>query len=152
MISASFHLDENQQWFDKLFCLVQLAYETNNDTRVTFVAHSMGGRMLLQFLQRQSTEWKDKYVDKIITLSVPWGGAVQSLQAISIGYDFGSKVVQNLAMKEVQETCPSVVWIEPSEYFWKPDEVLARTSKKNYTVSNLNEFYRYAIQTHSICG
>lgn len=122
--------------------LVESAYQQNNDTRVTFVAHSMGGRMLLLFLQQQSIEWKDKYVSKIITLSVPWGGSVQSLQAIAVGYDFGSSIVQNIKMKEIQETCPSVVWLEPSEYFWKPDEILAQTGKKNYTVSNLDEFYR----------
>lgn len=102
----------------------------------------MGGRMLLQFLQQQSTEWKDKYVNKIITLSVPWGGSVQSLQAISVGYNFGSALVRSIRMKEVQETCPSVVWMGPSKYFWKPNEILARTSKKNYTVTNLDEFYR----------
>lgn len=133
--------DENTEWFERLPTLVKMAYEYNN-TSVTFVVHSMGGRMLLQFLQQQSTEWKDKYVNKIITLSVPWGGSVQSLQAISVGYDFGSKVVRSQNMKEVQASCPSVLWMSPSNYFWKPNETLVRTNKKNYTVTNIDEFFR----------
>lgn len=133
--------DENTEWFTRLSTLVKTAYEYSN-TSVTFIAHSMGGRMLLHFLQQQTTEWKDKYVNQIVTLSVPWGGSVQSLQAISVGYDFGSKLVRNNNMKKVQESCPSVVWMGPSDYFWKPTEILARTNKKNYTIKNIDEFYR----------
>lgn len=32
----------------------------------------MGGLMLLRFLQQMPAEWKDKYVEKVITLSTPW--------------------------------------------------------------------------------
>lgn len=142
LINQMWISDESTEWFERLRILVHTAFEYNNKG-VTFIAHSMGGRMLLHFLQQQPTEWKEKYVKEIITISVPWGGSVQSLQAISVGYDFGSKVVQNIHMKEVQETCPSVVWMAPSDYFWKPNEILARTSKKNYTVTNIDEFYRY---------
>lgn len=139
----AFFPDENGAWFNALKPLVEMVYEQNSQTGVVFVAHSLGGKMLLEFLQRQSTEWKDKYVNEIITLSVPWGGSVQALQAISVGYDFGSSIIQNAKMKEVQETCPSVVWLGPSEYFWKSDEILAQTAAKNYTVSDIDEFYRF---------
>lgn len=134
--------DENQKWFRNLSVLVEAAFVMNNETRITFVAHSMGGRMLLHFLQQMPLSWKDKYVEKAITMSVPWGGAVQSLQAISIGYDFGSYLIQNEKMKEVQETCPSVAWLIPSKYFWKADEVIAKTNEKNYTVENIDEFFQ----------
>lgn len=98
--------------------------------------------MALHFLQQMTTEWKDKYIEQIITLSTPWGGSVQSLQAISVGFDFGSSLIQNIKMKEVQSSCPSVVWLLPSEYFWKPNEVLVKTKNKNYTVRNMDEFFR----------
>lgn len=121
--------------------LVEKAFTDNGEERVTFVAHSMGGRMLLYFLQQMSTEWKDKYIEQMITISSPWGGAVQAFQALTVGYDFGSSFLQNDKMRMVQMSCPSVVWLLPSQYFWKPDEVLINTKKKNYTISNIEQFF-----------
>lgn len=121
--------------------LVERAFADNGEERVTFVAHSMGGRMLLYFLQQMSTEWKDTYIEQMITLSTPWGGSVQAIQAIAVGYDFGSSLIQNDKMRMVQESCPSVVWLLPSQYFWKPDEVLINTKTKNYTISDIEQFF-----------
>lgn len=121
--------------------LVEKAFTDNGEERITFVTHSMGGKMLLYFLQQKSTEWKDKYIEQMITMSTPWGGSVQSIQAITVGYDFGSSFIQNDKMRMVQETCPSVIWLMPSQYFWKPDEILINTKKKNYTISDIEEFF-----------
>lgn len=90
--------------------------------------------------------WKDQYVAQVITLSVPWGGSIQAIQAISVGYDFGATVIQNIKMQQVQKTCPSVVWLMPSDNFWKPYEVLARIGKNNYTLQNIDQFFKWVIQ------
>lgn len=121
--------------------LTENAYDANDGQRVTFIAHSMGGLMLLQFLQQMTSSWKETYVKQIITLSTPWGGSVQALQAVSVGYDFKSPLVSNHKMKEVQETCPSLVWLLPSSYFWKPNEILVNSKNKQYTMENLEEFF-----------
>lgn len=97
--------------------------------------------MILYFLQQMTQEWKDQYVKQVITLSTPWGGSIQAIQAISVGYDFGATLIQNLKMKTVQETCPSVVWLMPTKYFWKPNEVLTTIKTKNYTLQNIDEFF-----------
>lgn len=99
--------DENKYWFERLRDLTECVYRMNK-TSVTFIAHSMGGKMILRFLQLMPQSWKDQYVQQVITLSAPWGGSVQALQSISVGYDFGATVLQNSKMKAVQETCPSV--------------------------------------------
>lgn len=112
----------------------------NENIEITFIAHSMGGRMLLYFLQQMPQEWKDKYVKQIITLSTPWGGSIQAIQAISVGYDFGADLIQNDKMKQVQETCPSVVWLMPSKNFWKSNEVMVTMKGKNYTLENIDDF------------
>lgn len=70
------------------------------------------------------------------------GGSVQSLQAISVGYDFGAKVIENDRMMHVQRSSPSVVWLLPSDNFWKPNEVLANTKTKNYTMQDIDEFFQ----------
>lgn len=136
-----FRTDENKKWFRKVQELAEDAYERNDRQRVTFVAHSMGGLMVLQFLKQMTREWKETYVKQIITMSTPWGGSVQSLQAVSVGYDFKSPMVSNAVMKEVQETCPSLVWLLPSPNFWKSNETLIKTTNKQYSVANLDQFF-----------
>lgn len=142
VIFCFYFKDENKEWFELLRHLTENAYNMNDNIAVTFIAHSMGGRMILYFLQQMSQSWKDQYVKQVITLSVPWGGSVQAIQAISVGYDFGAEIIQNIKMNDVQKTCPSVVWLMPSEHFWKPNEVLATMKKKNYTMQNIDEFFK----------
>lgn len=133
--------DENKDWFKQLESLTEYAYKLSDNVGITFIAHSMGGKMILYFLQQMQQSWKDQYVKQVITLSTPWGGSVQSLQAISVGYDFGANLISNDKMKSVQETCPSVVWLMPSSLFWKQNEVLATIGKKNYTLENIDQFF-----------
>ena len=137
----SLSTDENKDWFLRLKVLTESAYDMNENIGITYVAHSMGGRMLLYFLQQMPQEWKDKYVKQIITLSTPWGGSIQAIQAISVGYDFGADLIQNDKMKQVQETCPSVVWLMPSKSFWKSNEVMVTMKGKNYTLENIDDFF-----------
>ncbi|XP_055306545.1 phospholipase A2 group XV-like, partial [Sitodiplosis mosellana] len=126
--------NENGEWFERLayltrrtrysLYLTEYVYSINNNIGITFIAHSMGGRMLLYFLQEMPQEWKDVYVKRVIALSVPWSGSTNTLKALSVGYNFGINLVNSQKMKEVEETYPSVVWLLPSEYFWKENEVL----------------------------
>lgn len=136
-----FNVDENKKWFARLKILVRYIYDLNDQTPITFIAHSMGGKMLLIFLQQMPQTWKDKYISKVITLNTPWGGSVQSIQAMSVGYTFGSTVLAVDSMMQVQRSSPSVIWLMPSEHFWKQNEVLVMTTKKNYTLANINEFF-----------
>lgn len=122
--------------------LTEDAYEKNDRQRVTFIAHSMGGLMVQQFLHQMTSSWKDTYVKQMITLSSPWGGSVQALQAISVGYDFKSPMLSNYKMKQVQETCPSLVWLLPSTHFWKANEILVSTKNKQYTMDNMEDFFK----------
>lgn len=80
-----FFLDENQLWFIDLKYLIESTFFINGNIRVTLLAHSMGGPMTLLFLQRQSQEWKDKFIHKYITLSAPWGGSVKAVKVYAVG-------------------------------------------------------------------
>lgn len=102
----------------------------------------MGGRMLLHFLQKKPQKWKNKYVKQAITIAVPWGGSSMAIQAASIGYDLGFTALSNDNMKQIQRTFPSIAWLMPSKYFWKPHEVLATIGEKKYTVANLDQFFQ----------
>jgi lysophospholipase-3 len=53
----------------------------------------------------------------------------------------GSYVLRESVMRQEQITSPSLAWLLPSKLFWKPDEVLVQTDKKNFTVANLKDFF-----------
>lgn len=72
-------------YFDKLRDLVVEAYEKNDNTKATMISYSMGGNILLHFLQRQSQEWKDKYVESAVPVGSPWGGSVLALEIMVAG-------------------------------------------------------------------
>lgn len=68
--------------------LVEETYALNNKSRVTLLTHSMGGPMGLHFLHQQSSKWKKQYIERMVTLASPWGGAVKAMKVFAIGVDF----------------------------------------------------------------
>lgn len=60
-----------------------------------------------------------------------------------IGDNLGSYVLRESVMRQEQITSPSLAWLLPSRLFWKPDEVLVQTEKKNYTINDLQDFFTY---------
>lgn len=121
--------------------LVEETYELGDQQRVTLIVHSMGGPMSLVFLQKQTKAWKDKYIARVISLSGAWAGSAKAVKVFAIGDDLGSFALSGSILKAEQITSPSLAWLLPSPYFWKPDEVLVNTHNKVYTMSNLNEFF-----------
>lgn len=121
--------------------LVEETYDKAGNQRVTLIVHSMGGPMSLVFLQMQSQKWKDKYIDKIISLAGAWAGSVKAIKVFAIGDDLGSFALSGATMRAEQITSPSLAWLMPSPYFWKSDEILVNTPTKQYTLSNINEFF-----------
>lgn len=108
-------IDENQKWFSDLKTLTETAYKTNNEIGVTFIVHSLGGKMILHFLQQMSQTWKDQYVKKVISLNSVWGGSINSLLAIISGYNFDQGAIntisiQNLKVKLISKTQSKTKW------------------------------------------
>ncbi|KYB27268.1 Group XV phospholipase A2-like Protein [Tribolium castaneum] len=134
--------NENQQFFTDLKALIEQTYTENNNQPVIIIAHSMGGPMSLFFLNQQTQDWKDKYIRSLVTLSGAWGGSMKAVKVYAIGDDLGSYVLRESVMREEQITSPSLAWLLPSKLFWKPDEVLVQTSRKNFSLNNLEEFFQ----------
>lgn len=63
------------------------------------------------------------------------------LTYLLLGDNLGSYVLRESIMRAEQITSPSLAWLLPSKLFWKPDEILVQTDKKNYTVNDLEEFF-----------
>lgn len=60
----------------------------------------------------------------------------------SSGDDLGSHFLQQSVMREEQITNPSLAWLLPSKLFWKPDEVFIEMKSRNYTMGQLEEFFK----------
>lgn len=88
--------------------LVEESYEMCGQQRVTLLVHSMGGPMSLVFLQRQSKEWKDKYIAQIISLAGAWAGSAKAIKVFAIGDDLGSFALSGSVLKAEQITSPSL--------------------------------------------
>lgn len=121
--------------------LVEQTYEQASQQRVTFIVHSMGGPMSLVFLQRQSKQWKDKYIARLISLAGAWAGSAKAIKVFAIGDDLGSFALSGSVLRAEQITSPSLAWLMPSPHFWKPNDVLVTTHNKQYTMSNIKEFF-----------
>lgn len=68
--------------------LIEETYQINDYQSTILLGHSLGGLIALQFLNRQTQEWKDKYIRFFIALSPSWGGTVKALEAYLLGNDY----------------------------------------------------------------
>ncbi len=134
--------NENKKWFIDLKELVEDTYKINNNTPITFVCHSMGALMTTVFLQQQPNSWKEKYILSMITLGGAWGGSVKAIKVFAIGDNLGAFALRPKIMRIAQITFPSLSWLLPNPLFWKPDEVLVQTRVRNYTMSQMEEFFK----------
>ena len=58
------------------------------------------------------------------------------------GDDLGSYALRESVMRQEQITNPSLAWLLPSKLFWKPDEILVQTDRQNFTLSNLQSYFK----------
>uniref|UniRef100_A0A1B0C7T2 AB hydrolase-1 domain-containing protein n=1 Tax=Glossina palpalis gambiensis TaxID=67801 RepID=A0A1B0C7T2_9MUSC len=133
--------NENRQYFIDLKELVEATYEANNQIPITFIAHSMGSPMILVFLQQQTSEWKAKYIARVISLAGAWAGSIKALKVYAMGDDLDSFLLSGKILKEEQISNPSTAWLLPSPLFWGGDEVLVKTPKRSYTMGQLEQFF-----------
>ncbi|CAG2171481.1 unnamed protein product [Oppiella nova] len=133
--------NELADYLSQVKALVQDTYEKNNKTKSILLCHSMGCPTMLYLLNRQTQQWKDKYVQSLVTLAGPWGGAVKSLKAFASGDNFGVVVVPSLTIREDERTFPSLAYLLPSDKVWGPDEVLMESTLRNYTTRNYRDFF-----------
>lgn len=101
----------------------------------------MGAPMLMIFLRQQEEPWKAKYVARMITIAGAYGGSVKALKVFAVGDDLGAFALSAKELRSSQISMPSASFLLPFPTFWKPDEVLVKTRTRNYTFSQLEEFF-----------
>ena len=69
IIYISFLTESSSGYFTKLKNLVEDTYTANGKRKITLMSHSLGCPYTLVFLNKQTKDWKDKYIFQWITLS-----------------------------------------------------------------------------------
>ena len=135
------YLPESQNLFPKLRVLIESTYTKTRGRKVALIAHSLGGRYTLMFLQGQSKAWKQKYIHSFTSIGTPWGGATLSLVAIASGYNMRIPLVKGIDVRAEQRSSESNIFLLPNSFGFSPNEALIRTSNKNYTIQDYYSFF-----------
>lgn len=112
--------NELEVYFSNLKSMSEENFFKNDLKPVTFICHSMGCNLILYFLQKQTQEWRDKYVKRLISIGAPWGGSMLALKSAVIGYSLGVPYLLNeTKLKNVARTLPSTMFLFPHEQVYK---------------------------------
>merc|ERR1712176_1284447 len=106
--------------------------------RANLVSHSMGCLQTLYLLNQQTQEWKDRFTEKWVPLSGPYGGAAKEVRLHASGDNEGLPV-SALTIREEQRSYETNFWLAPVPQ-WFGDRVLVTTSTRNYTAQDYDDF------------
>ena len=131
-------------------------YYDNNNKKVTIVAHSMGGPVMLHFLTSGvvSQEWIEDYIGNFISLSGTWAGVNTALQLEISGWTEdivnmlpgGPELVRQLGsgtlewFRSIFRSLQSTSFLLPHPSIWE-DTILVRTPTRRYTANDYEELF-----------
>ena len=131
-------------YYTALKQLVEQMYKENSNTKVTLVAHSMGGPVSLYFLTSIATQkWKDTYIDSYIPLAGAWSGGNVGIPILLTGPvtdDFLQKLLRVSDLRFVFKTYASPYLLFPRTSVWN-DTILISTPTQNYTANDYQQLF-----------
>lgn len=136
--------NELNEYLIQLKTLIETTYRWNENQKIVLVGHSMGNPLSLYFLNNYVDQaWKDKYINSFVSLAAPWAGSMQIVRLFASGYNMNyyRVILPPSHLRAMQRSFTSSAFLFPSPVAWKPHEILATTATKNYTVSNIKEFF-----------
>ncbi|KAL0283454.1 UNVERIFIED_CONTAM: Lecithin-cholesterol acyltransferase-like 1 [Sesamum radiatum] len=117
--------------------LIESTSNSNGGRPVILLSHSLGGLFVLQFLDRNPTSWRSKYIKHFIALSAPWGGTVEEMRTFASGNAFGVPLVDPLLVREEQRSCSTNLWLMPSPQVFNRTRPLVITKNGSYSSSDI---------------
>ncbi|XP_055330558.1 phospholipase A2 group XV-like [Paramacrobiotus metropolitanus] len=131
--------DEQTEYYKALKKLVEETHTRNQNTPVTFIAHSLGNLHTLYFLQQQTPEWTAKHVKGFVSIAAPWAGAIRSIKAVTSGDNLNEDIVDSLMVRAEERTNPSATFLFPNREFWPDSYVVLQRPGKQYTVGRIDQ-------------
>ena len=138
---------EEQGYYSGLRSLVEEMYAANGMTRVTLIAHSMGGPVSLYFLNNiVSQTWKDTYIHAYIPVVGAWDGSVLALQFVISGFVTSDAFLIRSdlwnSLRDLLRSFQSVFWLLPSTAVFGNDTVFVQVGSVNYTANDYEALFQ----------
>ena len=134
-------------YYNRLRNIVEEMYAANNMTRVTLVAHSMGGPVSLYFLNKIVDQtWKDTYIHAYVPVAAAWDGGVAALENVISGVTDGTEFLIRSdlwdTVRDAIRSFQSVFWLLPSALVFGNDTVFVRVGSDQYTANDFEALFQ----------
>ncbi|EAY18114.1 Lecithin:cholesterol acyltransferase family protein [Trichomonas vaginalis G3] len=111
-----FGLNLPQDFYNQFTALVEQAYTTNQNQKVTLIGHSMGGFFINHYLGRlMPKEWTEKYIESAIFVAPAFGGS---------GIAFETQVTHKLPWLSILGELPETVCSIQGIHIHMPNHVI----------------------------
>uniref|UniRef100_A0ACD5X3V6 Uncharacterized protein n=1 Tax=Avena sativa TaxID=4498 RepID=A0ACD5X3V6_AVESA len=128
-------------YLDRLRLLVESACAANGGRRAILMAHSLGGLYALQLLARAPPAWRAAHVERLLTLSSPWGGAMEIMRTFASGNTLGVPFVDASLIRAEQRSSESNLWLLPTpKVFGNTTLVVSERHNRTYSAKNVTQF------------
>ncbi|CAG9535443.1 unnamed protein product [Cercopithifilaria johnstoni] len=137
--------NEFEEYYSNLTKLIEETYRYCDCKKVIIISHSMGSPLMLYYYNRIVTqEWKDKFIYSHISIAGAWGGAIQIIRLLASGYNMNHYriLLPPSSLREMQRSFTSSTFLFPNYNVWSEDKILATVDDKNYTLKNVEEFFK----------
>lgn len=145
MVGAAFDFrkapNELHAHFEDLKYLIESTYIRNGYRPVNLICHSMGCLNSLYLLNRQTQNWKDIFVRRLIALAAPWDGSMKAISAMLFGDNLGIPLLNKEKLQYLQSSFPSLMYLFPKAPTFGSGRVLVETKDVNYTLDNLDKLF-----------
>ena len=106
------------------------------------VGHSLGGNYGYLFVRRQQQAWKDKYIQSLVTIAAPLGGAGAALHTLAAGNDKDAAYLEKHASRTLSRTHPVYVYLLPTANAFGSLPVVQMYDGRNFTAAEMPEILR----------
>ena len=103
-------------------------YKKKYSEKIVLLTHSLGGLFIHFFLLEQTDEWKEEYIDKLITINCPYEGSIKVLDILL--KNRMEKPILN-QIDYIEDISP-FLWLIPNPYTSPNDLILKNDTKIVY--------------------
>ena len=144
-IPYDFRLIHKKEYLDTFYTKVKLYIESFN-TPIKILTHSSGGLIVHYFISLQSDAWKEKHIQEVIHINVPFGGLIQTLENL-----VKTTKLNLLVSKELLKSLGAYIINMPNPNVIKPILIVdGKEIVDYYTYFNLKDIEKNKLLVHEM--
>uniref|UniRef100_A0A7E4V9W5 Group XV phospholipase A2 n=1 Tax=Panagrellus redivivus TaxID=6233 RepID=A0A7E4V9W5_PANRE len=136
---------ELDDFYVALKSLIQRTYYYNHETPVVVIGHSMGNPIMNYFYHHYvDAAWKAQFLASHVSIAGAWGGSMQIIKLFASGYnmDYYRIILPPSRLRAMQRSFTSSAFLFPHRGVWNENDAFAFTATRNYSVSNVEQFFK----------